>query len=297
MLLGIAVGLLQVYGFFHITVPDFVLPTMIFFMLFFTFLRISPREMRLYSWHGIILLFQVVVSLALFYILRACPLMPAGEDNLALAQGVALCVLMPAATAAPIVAAKIGGSVLLLTPFTLLSSMVSALLIPVIFPLWNPEAHIPFAECFLLILKRVGPMLILPALVAWTCRLSRRIRSARLVTELPYYLWMGTLVILMFQMTLSIASYRGSYLILLYMTLGAIATCLLQFYAGKWLGLRYDPVTSLTAGQALGQKNTTLGVWLAQTYLIPISALAPAAYIIAQNLFNAIQIALFQKKH
>ena len=49
-------------------------------------------------------------------------------------------------------------------------------------------------------------------------------------------------------------------------------------------------VSKVTAGQAFGQKNTTLGVWMAQTYLCPLAALGPAAYIIWQNIFNSIQL-------
>ena len=49
-------------------------------------------------------------------------------------------------------------------------------------------------------------------------------------------------------------------------------------------------VSSITAGQAFGQKNTSLGVWIAQMYLDPLSALGAAAYIIWQNLFNSVQL-------
>ena len=51
-----------------------------------------------------------------------------------------------------------------------------------------------------------------------------------------------------------------------------------------------EGVSSITAGQAFGQKNTSLGVWMAQTYLHPLAALGAAAYIIWQNLFNSVQL-------
>ena len=46
------------------------------------------------------------------------------------------------------------------------------------------------------------------------------------------------------------------------------------------------------AGQAFGQKNTTLAIWMAQVYLLPVVSMAPAAYIIWQNLFNSIQLSI-----
>ena len=55
-------------------------------------------------------------------------------------------------------------------------------------------------------------------------------------------------------------------------------------------------VSQITAGQAFGQKNTTLAIWMAQAYLVPVASMAPAAYIIWQNLFNSIQLSLAGRK-
>ena len=57
---------------------------------------------------------------------------------------------------------------------------------------------------------------------------------------------------------------------------------------GKAVGHAYGD--SVSAGQALGQKNTVVGIWIALTFLDPLSALAPGAYVIWQNLVNAWQI-------
>ena len=50
---------------------------------------------------------------------------------------------------------------------------------------------------------------------------------------------------------------------------------------GRYYG---DPVSS---GQGLGQKNTILAVWMAQTYLHPLTAIAPSGYILWQNMINS----------
>ena len=94
---------------------------------------------------------------------------------------------------------------------------------------------------------------------------------------------------------------------------GATVSCFVQFYLGRWIGAHFPasshgkdyqdvvinprkaPTTAagisrVTAGQALGQKNTTLAIWMAQSYLYPLAALGPAAYMIVQNLFNAHQL-------
>ena len=104
-----------------------------------------------------------------------------------------------------------------------------------------------------------------------------------------------------------------------YLLVGSFFACLIQFSLGKligwWLpapskGKDYQDVlinpaaapktmqgvSSITAGQAFGQKNTSLGVWMAQTYLDPLSALGAAAYILWQNIFNSAQLALAARK-
>ena len=47
---------------------------------------------------------------------------------------------------------------------------------------------------------------------------------------------------------------------------------------------------SISAGQALGQKNTIVGIWLTITFLNPLAAVAPGAYVLWQNVVNAWQL-------
>jgi BASS family bile acid:Na+ symporter len=46
----------------------------------------------------------------------------------------------------------------------------------------------------------------------------------------------------------------------------------------------------VAGGQGLGQKNTVLAIWMAQTFLNPISSIAPGAYVLWQNMFNSWQV-------
>jgi hypothetical protein len=48
------------------------------------------------------------------------------------------------------------------------------------------------------------------------------------------------------------------------------AVCIFQFIFGKKVGERYD--RRITAGQAVGQRNTSFAIWMALTYLNPVSA-------------------------
>ena len=131
---------------------------------------------------------------------------------------------------------------------------------------------------------------------------------------IPFYLWVASILVLTSVVTettiLNFHSQISNILILLVLSFFA---CLLQFGLGKLIGYKLpavskgtdyqdvlinpaaapktmEGVSSITAGQAFGQKNTSLGVWMANTFLDPLSSLGAAAYIIWQNIFNSVQL-------
>lgn len=293
-----------------------LLPWLIFGMLFFTFCKINPLDLRLRRWHWLVLAIQLVLSLATY----------AGiywlTGNRFLAQGLMLCFIMPTATAAPIIAGKLGGSIQNLTSFTLLSNFATALIVPALFPLINPAAEKAFWPAFTLILSHISPLLLGPFFAAWLLRLGyTKITKKEFVlstgwAQAPFYLWVTSIIILTATVTETVIESFDTHLsTILWLLVGSFFACLLQFGLGKWIGYRLPApskgkdyqdvlinpaaapttmagVSSITAGQAFGQKNTSLGVWMALTYLNPLAALGAAAYIIWQNLFNSAQLAL-----
>lgn len=320
MLVGIVLGVMEGMGWMHLDVPGWVLPGLLFWMLFFTFCKINPLDLRLHRWHWIILAFQVVVSIALFYAIKLIP-----PHSAVLAQGIMICVLMPSATAAPIIAGKLGGSIETLTSYTLLSNTAAAFWGPALFPVFNPALDITFMEQFLEILKHIAPLLVGPFVSAWLFRVIYNAvkraehKDQRFVlhgfwAEVPFWLWVMSLVVLMDKTTIELFEYEGSWMVVILLFVGAFLTCVWQFNFGKRVGEKWPSeahgkdykdvvvhpslanndvrqMTRISAGQALGQKNTSLAVWLAQVYLLPVASIGPAAYILWQNLFNAWQLA------
>ena len=297
-----------------------LLPWLIFFMLFFTFCKVNPLDLRLHKWHWLVLAAQMILSFGSY----------AGVSYLTndpiLAQGILMCFIMPTATAAPIIAGKMGGSIQNLTTFTLLSNFATAIIVPATFPLINPAADMTFWPAFVLILSRVAPLLLVPFFSAWVVQLIYKWRAKKdfvlpvKIAVVPFYLWVISIVILSATVTrtvvLNIQSQLSNILILLVLSFVA---CLLQFGLGKWIGYKLpapskgkdyqdvlinpaaapktmSDVSSITAGQAFGQKNTSLGVWMPQLYLNPLSSLGAAAYIIWQNLFNSAQLFIVAHK-
>ncbi len=325
MLLGVA-G----YPIFRHLMP--VLPPMIFLMLFFTFCKVNPLDLRLRRWHWAVLAVQLFLSAGIYY-----AIMYIGKvlqiDSVAtsvIAQGIMVCIIMPTATAAPIIAGKLGGSIQNLTSFTLLSNIATAIVVPAFFPIVNAESGITFWTASWLILRKVGPLLLGPFFAAWLLRsgynayqrrkgTDKTFVLSRTWTSMPFYLWAGTLVILMADVSYTLVTRHYDYQTVLWLCTGSLLACLVQFYLGKQIGFLFpastigveshdeeinpdatphdmSSVSRITAGQAFGQKNTTLGVWMAQAYLNPLSAIGPAAYIVWQNIFNSLQLLHTSKK-
>jgi len=291
-----------------------ILPWLIFFMLFFTFCKVNPLDLRLHKWHWVVLATQIVLSLGSYvgvYLLTG---------NRILAQGLMLCFIMPTATAAPIIAGKMGGSIQNLTTFTLLSNFATAIIVPAVFPLVNPMAEKAFWPAFLLILRHISPLLLGPFFSAWALRLLYKWRTKKefvlpvKLAVIPFYLWVCSIVVLTAVVTnTTILNFHAQLSNMLILLASSFFACLIQFGLGKYIGYKLpavskgrdyqdvlinpaaapktmEGVSSITAGQAFGQKNTSLGVWMAQTYLNPLATLGAAAYIIWQNLFNSVQL-------
>lgn len=310
------------FPFFRRLTP--ALPTLIFFMLFFTFCKVNPLDLRLHKWHGLALLAQVVLAIGTYFALRAIAPDVSFLQDPAIAEAAMICFLQPTATAAPIIAGKLGGSIQNLTMYTLVSNFATALIVPVFFPYIHPIADFSFSVAAWLILRKVGSLLVGPFVLAWALRLlydavqrhkgnEQRFYLPYAWAQLPYYIWAITIVILMGDMVHTLVYDTHNVLSAVVICIAALVACLLQFVIGRKLGYHFpasshgkdyqdvviNPATApktpsgisrITAGQALGQKNTTLAIWMAQTYLFPLAALGPAAYMIIQNLFNARQL-------
>jgi len=296
------------------------LPWLIFFMLFFTFCKVNPLDLRLHKWHWAVLFAQLFFSFATYAGVLCL------THNKILAQGLLMCFIMPTATAAPIIAGKLGGSIQNLTTFTLLSNFATAIIVPATFPLINPAADMTFLPAFLLILSRVAPLLLGPFFAAWLLRLIYKWRTkkdfvlSKQAAQVPFYLWVASIVVLMAVVTnTTISNFQFQISNILILLVSSFFACLVQFGLGKLIGY-YLPaeskgkdyqdvlinpaaapatmagVSSITAGQAFGQKNTSLGVWMANTYLDPMASLGAAAYIIWQNIFNSVQLTIAAHK-
>lgn len=262
---------------------NMIAPSMIFLMLFFTFCRIDVRRMRfswLYLW---LLLFQLGVSVGLW--------LAVSQFDVIIAQGAMVCVLAPVAMAAVVIGGMLGADIELMAVYTLLCHVVTAFAAPVVLRIAGG------GECSLgLILAKVAPLLISPFVAGQLCREVLKPVGRWVVDHsyLSFHIWVVSLLVIIGRTTAFIIdngeseSHRA-----MIMAVVSLAVCLLQFATGKWLGSKYGD--RMAGGQMLGQKNTVLAVWMAQSFLNPLSSIAPTAYIVWQNLVNSWQ--LYRREH
>ena len=212
-----------------------------------------------------------------------------------LAQGTFICAPAPTATSAAVVAGTPGGTrSRLLATYCLLSNMVVAPISPVVFSFVGSQVSLPLLDSrpprigrqtiplnrSVRVRRRTGP-----ATLLW----PRAYRALRQRQSISFYLWAVSLTIVMGN-TISFlirqdSSRYGDELLL---AGASLVACVCQFVIGRRIGRKYD--LKISGAQGLGQKNTVLAIWMAQTYLLPIASVGPAAYVVWQNFVNSYQI-------
>ena len=270
---------------------DILQPALIFAMLFITFCKVNPRELRPCRWHGWLLLIQAGCFALLAGLLKCFPHLPGHV----FAEAAMLCMICPTATAAAVVTGKLGGSAANLTTYTILINLVTALIVPIFVPLIHPHPDLTFGVSFSLILSKVFPLLFCPFLAALFVRycLPGVHKLVVRCKDLAFYLWAVALAIAIGVTVKSIVHSEVSVLYQLGIAGISLVCCVVQFWAGKRIGTCYND--SISAGQALGQKNTVFAIWMGYTFMTPVTSVAGGFYSIWHNIYNSYQ--LYRKRN
>ena len=260
-------------------------PTLIFAMLFLTFCKLRPTDLKPCRWHAWLLLIQVGMFSLMAALLIIFPHLP----GRLLVESAMICFICPTACAAAVVCAKLGGSAAHLTSYILLINIAAALAIPLM-PLVNPHEGQTFLAAFLLVLRHVFPTLICPLLLAWLIRyaMPRLARRLQNTGDTAFYLWTIALTMAIAVTTRSIANSNVSITTLIGIALVTLVCCWTQFTIGRRIGRSSGD--QIAAGQAIGQKNTVFAIWMAYTFLTPITAIAGGCYSVWHNIFNSYQL-------
>ena len=254
-------------------------PMFIASMLFITFCRVDARKIR-FSWlHLWLLLFQVVGSFAIYYALS--------WTDIVIAQGGMICVLAPVAMGAVVIGGMLGANLESMAAYSLLCNIFIAFFAPFMLHTYGN------GECTMMqILQRVAPMLIAPFLAGQLCRLTMPKVSGWIAnhSQISFYIWLMSLIVIIGRTTCFIIDNGENRMVQIALAAVALVICLSQFMLGRYLGRFAGDAAA--GGQSLGQKNTVLAVWMSQSFLDPVSCVAPTAYIVWQNIVNSYQLYL-----
>lgn len=265
----------------------FLTPFLIFAQLILTFCRIDTRELKPQLWHAWVLLFQLFTCCLIAGIILFCHTSLVYKEIL---EGAMVCLICPTATAAAVITAKLGGNASSLTTYTLLSNILASIVVPLVFPLVEPHNDITFITAFLKILSKVLPLLLFPFFVALLLKhfIPKLHNLLKEHSNYAFYLWAVALAIVSGQTVRSIVNSDTGAFIQIMIAMAGLVTCCLQFYIGRRIGRKYNE--TITVGQALGQKNTVLAIWMTYTYLNPVASVAPGSYVLWQNTINTWQL-------
>lgn len=256
-------------------------------IFFFVILKIDFRKLKPQAEH-----FKIVVSNLLLGLLPYFILERLGYRELALAAF--FVGITPTANAAPVVMDFLGGKVeFVLTGFVLTNIFICLALTGLI-----PLATGNFDKQFIF---AVAQQIVLLLGVPVICALLTKFICGKLNKAVPkmpslasFSIWSFTLFVISAQSTLFFQTHpEMSLRTTLWIALVSFLLCALNFTLGKFIGGREFRRES---SQTLGQKNTTLTIFLALSFGTPESALGPVFYVLWHNLWNAFQMFRYDNK-
>lgn len=265
----------------------YLLPVLIFLMLFLSYCKIDPKELRPRPWHLILVLIQLAETLlAVWWCIHHHD-----SEWLPLAESLLAVFVAPMAAVGAVVTQKIGGNPATATTYTVVSSLFTAIMVPSVYPLVEPGIGVSFLALFCKILSRVFPTIIFPLFLAlFLRRYAPRVHQwvCAEAKDKSFYLWAVCTMVNTAQIIRCIVNSEGAMNIIWSIVLIVGMVVCLQFYIGKHIGARYGD--RIAAGQGLAQKNTVLSIWIAMTFLSPTAAIGPGVCLLWQNIVNSWQI-------
>jgi len=270
LLLAISLGILLPYGHDY----TFLIRYFLMIMLFFSFLDVRIEKKIIRKTHFIITATIILSSVAVYLLLK--------PFSVVLAQAAFITSIAPTAIAAPVIISLRKKNVEYVTFSLVLNNIVIALLIPFLLSaLMQSDLEISFIE------------ILIPVIIT----LSVPFAAAQIIKFILPGLWKRLvglkdssfyILILNIYIASSDASYyirselTGDIGIVFYIALTSAGLCAFLFLLGWFIGGKEFPAE---ASQSLGQKNNAFTIWIALTFINPLTALGPVFYVFIQNVY------------
>lgn len=270
-----------------------VQPLLLFCMLFVSFCKVHPRELKPQKWMLKLLAIQAG-SFAVGALIII--LLPEMQGRVVL-ESFMICMICPTATAAAVVTTKLNGNASVVVSYTVVINLAASIVIPALVPLMREVgSDMDFFTSFSLIIGKVFPLLIMPLLMAWFVRFLMPKFHAKVLKQkdLAFNLWAVALALAIAITVKAIVHSEESVMELVGIAVASLVSCLIQFYWGHVIGKKHGETIAGTQG--LGQKNTIFAIWMGYTFMNPVTAMAGGFYSVWHNVINSYQLYRERKK-
>ncbi len=270
----------------------FISPYIVFTILLLTFCAVDLRKLRPSALDLWLLVIQLSLAVGGYLLVDFL-----FHDKI-VAEGVLAGIICPVAAAVAVISTILGADRERVTTFTIVGNLAVAVAAPIVFSFFGEHRDIPFLLSFWMIFKRIGSIIALPFFVALLLQilLPKVNETLARYRGAAFYLWATVLFITLGQTIDFIFLHgKGNGRSIITLAIAAIVFCAIQFTLGRALGRRYGD--KIAGGQLLFQKNTAVGIWMANTYLHPLASVYLACYSVCQNIVNSVQMWIHDRKN
>lgn len=268
-----------------------LVPFFISIVLFLAYSGLHFRRLR-FEKINFILLAVHLLSAIVIYVLCYVAFKPL------VSQSILVGLICPVASASSAVVGVLGGDRGVSIVHTLCDNAMVAIVAPIMFSIAETSADMTFWQSVAILMAKVFPIMVLPmvALIIMRRFFPRQAFKLSKYDWVSILLWSICLMINFAETTFAVVHMEKLYLNdIILITIASLVMCVVQFYAGKKIGKPFNQ--TIAAGQALGQRNTGLGIWMAYTYFSnPLTTIYCAGYSLWQNMFNSLQMYLHDTK-
>lgn len=270
LLTSITLGIILPYGHEY----RFLIRYFLMVLLFFSFLDIKVKKEIISQKHFFILCITIFIALLFYYGIKFF--------NESLAQTAFITAIAPTAIAAPVIISLRKGKVEFVLFSLLLNNVVITLLIPFLLPIIiNNNADISIGKIFVPVIITLS----IPFALAQLIKIISPIIWKKLIEwkDMSYYL----LIINVYIATSDASNYiqnelTGDIQIVIFIAIISALLCTIFFSLGWIIG---GKDFRAEASQSLGQKNNAFTIWIALTFMKPITVLGPVFYVLYQNIY------------
>ncbi|MCH5285741.1 MAG: hypothetical protein J1E42_09100 [Akkermansiaceae bacterium] len=267
------------------------LPYLVGAMLTITLVGMEVRELRPQVRHGLILVANVVLGLLPWAALKSL-----GYEEYA--EAAFFAGLVGEAASAPVIVSMLGGKSEFAAVGLALNSAFASLMIPLVVPfIITPYGggEISRLELFAAVLEHVTAMLLVPCLIAVMVRKLRPSSKlwARKLSLVSLAFWLFCMAMVSAKGVTRVSEAAASWAEIAPYAGVVLGMCVLSFWLGRKIGGRDY---ALECGQCLGQKNATVGIYLALCYAAPLVFLGPTLYLLFQHIFNTWQMVRYNRR-